>query len=187
MPYARRNFSRAPMRRRQRRWQWIRDNRNSVTPIVEPAFATVDLLNIFRVNVGVDLNFPEFTIWRVRIKVSVRFTPTLTAANIDSNCGVVVAMFVDDMSDVGNNPNVSSYHEKYLLWDSMYIYKTLSNAGGTTAFASTEDIALYQEYDMKGRRKLGNIGDSLLFQLAPIHGTIVNYSLTQQTLVLMGH
>jgi len=154
---------------------------------VEPAFATVDLLDNFRNVVGIDLNFPEFTIWRIRIKVSVRFTPTLTASNIDSNCGVSVAMYVDDMADVGTNPNVSQYHEKYLLWDAMYVYKTLNQAAASTNVSTATDIALYQEYDMKGHRKLGNIGDTLQFQLAPVHGNIVNYALTQQTLVLMGH
>jgi len=176
-------------RRSTRRWQWIRESRNSVAAIPEPTFQTVDLIDNFRSLVGIDLNFPEFTIWRIRIKIAVRITPVLTTNTVNSNSGVTVALFCDDMAATYTNPVVAKYNERFLLWDAMYVYKTIGSSGGFVddTVAPSTDLALYQEYDLKGRRKLANIGDTLLFQIAPTAATIVNYSTTYQILCLTGH
>ena len=187
MPFARRRFSRSPVRARVRRWQWIRSSRNSVAAIPEPSFQTIDLLDNFRTLVGIDLNFPEFTIWRIRLKVSVRITPVLTAGSVDSNASVTLAIFCDDMAATYTNPVVSKYNEKFLLWDDMYVYKTLAAAGGGTTVPASTDVPMYAEYDLKGHRKLANIGDTLLFQIAPTGASVVNYSLNYNVLALMGH
>ena len=181
----RRTFTRG-RRMSNRRWLWIRSQANSVTAIPAPSFQTVDLLANYRTLAGIDLNLPEFTIWRIRIKISVRLTPQATAAtHIESNSGVTVAIFCDNMAGTYTNPVVAGFDERYLLWDTLYTSKVVSQAIAFSNIASVEDVLLYQEYDLKGRRRLGNIGESLLLQVAPLaEGTIQNYSYQQSTLVL---
>ena len=183
MPYRRRTFVRRSAQR-NRRWLWIRSAANSVTPIPDASFESVDLLSNYRLLAGIDLNLPEFTIWRIRFKVSVRITPVLSAGHVDSNSAVTIALFCDNMVGTYTNPVVAGFDERYLLWDRLFTYKTLSNSTGVANFAAPEDIALYGEYDMKGHRRLGNIGETLLFQIAAGGLTIANYSYQQNTLVL---
>jgi len=185
MPYRRSFRSRGNFSRRPRHWLWVRSAENNVSAITAPAFGQSDLLSSYRSLAGVTLTIPDFTIWRIRISISIKFTVT-AGQDIDSNAGVLVALLVDDMSDVGTNPVTSQYHERYLLWDEMYVYKSLMQSTATTMFASAAHVPLYKEYDLKGHRKLSNIGDSLLLQVAPIAaGSIANYSFQQSTLVLL--
>jgi hypothetical protein len=173
------------MVRRNRHWLWIRSAENNVTAITAPAFGQSDLLSSYRTLAGVTLTIPDFTIWRIRISISIKFS-LAAASDVDSNAGVLVAILVDDMSDPGTNPVVSQYHERYLLWDQLYVYKTFAQGGNLTSIATAEHVALYKEYDLKGHRKLSNIGDSLLLQVAPVAtGSIANYSFQQSTLVLL--
>ena len=173
--------------RRKRRWQWIRSTENSVTPISTSNFAQHDLLLNYRTLAGIDLNLPEFTIWRVLIKISIRISVAPAAAFV-SNDGAQFAVFVDDMSDVGSNPVVSPYDEKYMLWDAIYAYEAFMQGGVNTTQETQGPLALFKSYDIKTHRKIENLKESLLFQIAPTgNSTVEDYSWTQNTLVLLGH
>jgi len=129
---------------------------------------------------------PEFTIWRIRFKISIRITVT-PAGSFGSADGVKLAVFVDDMSDPGSNPVTSPYDEKYMLWDTIYVFETLMSSKGTTS-GTSESLALFKDYDIKTHRKIANLKESLLFQIAPMGAvTVQGYAWSQNTLVLLGH
>lgn len=184
MPIMRRRFPRRMVRSR-RRWQWIRSNENTVTVVGPAAFEQKDLLQTYRALAGIDLNLPEFTIWRVRFKISIRINVS-PAVQFTPNDGVKLAVFVDDMADPGVNPVTGPYDEKYMLWDTIYVYETLMASRGVTS-GTSENIALFRDYDIKTHRKIGNLKETLLFQIAPLGAaTIHDYAWTQNTLVLLG-
>jgi len=173
-----------PRVRRPKHWLWVRNTQNSVAPIVAPAFATIDLLSNYRALAGISLNLPEFTIWRIRIQLAIRLSIAPRTV-FESNDGVVVAAYVDDMADTGNNPVANQYHEHYLLWDSMFAYESIAHGNTLVGDPSVTDLALWKTYDLKGRRRISNIGETLQFQFAPTSsGTIVNYSYSQSVLLL---
>ena len=170
--------------RRKPHWMWIRSQANSVSPIIAPAFNTADLLLNYRTLAGIDLNLPEFTIWRFRIKVSIKFN--VTAATLESNSGVTVAAFVDNMAATFTNPVAAVFDERYLIWDTIFAFSALQQGANGGDVLNATNLAMYKEYDVKSHRKLGNIGETLLFQIAPLGtGEVLNYSYQQSTLVLL--
>ena len=172
--------------RRKRRWQWIRSTENSVTVIPAAGFAQHDLLSTYRTTAGIDVNLPEFTIWRIRIKVSFRIS-AVAATQYEANDGVHIAVFVDDMNDTGQNPVVAPYDEKYMLWDAIYASESLQYSSNASPIGTTP-VFLFREYDIKTHRRIENLKETLLFQVGSSgQADIENHSWTQNTLVLLGH
>ena len=180
----RRRFSRArTIVPRRRHWLWIRQNFNSTAAILPSAFNQLDLLGSYRAAAGVDLNLPEFTIWRFRIKVSIRFN-VAPATSYVSNDGVLIAAFCDDKNDPGSHPATSIYEEKFLIWHVIYAFEAIAQGANGGSLDGANSIALYHDFDVKSHRRLDNIGDSLIFQIAPVglDGNVLDYSI--QTTIL---
>ena len=167
---------------RRRRKLFVRQVYNSVAPVVGPAVSQLDLLNNYRVAVGVDLNLPEFTIWRFRIKVSIRFSvapaTTYTAAS-----GVLVAAFCDDKNRAATNPVVGQYEERYLIWDWMYASDAIRSGANGGLESGTNSILMYKEYDVRSHARLRNLGDTLILVLAP-SDEILDFSIQTSILCL---
>ena len=186
----RRFSSRRPMlvQRRKPHWLWVRANTNDPTSIPVTTHRTFDLLANYRTLAGIDLNLPEFTIWRVRIKVNVKFNLAIAQPTFEPSDGILVAMYVDDMADNGTNPVVSVYHEHYLIYEEIFAYKMLqegANGGQLTPQVATAAIPLYREFDVKSHRRITNIGETLQLQLAAFgNGVIQTSALSYSILVL---
>lgn len=182
--FRRRSFVR---RRRPRHWLWVRSNQNSVAGVANASFAQNDLLNVYRTTAGIDINLPEFTIWRLRIRISVHVTvkPVVSYTSAD---GVLVAVFCDDFGDPGTNPVTSPYDERYMLWDTMYVSEALmTGVNGGSLTDATNGILMEKQYDIKAHRRLGNLKDSCLLQIAPTGSAlaITDFSFTQSMLLLL--
>jgi len=174
-------------RRSRRRWQWIRSNENRTNNIGAPDFNQIDLLSTYRALAGIDLNLPEFTIWRVRFRISIRITFPVGTTVVGPEDGAKLAVFVDDMADAGSNPVTAPYDEKYMLWDTLYCYESIMQ-GRSDAAVPPDGLAVFKDYDIKTHRKIGNLKESLMFQIAPTGSAIVTgFAWTQNTLVLLGH
>lgn len=170
----RRRFS-GGFRRRRAKYMWVRSTENVVAP--QP-LSTIDLLGVWKQQMGITLNLPTLTIWRILLKISIRFDFT----SIGANDGAMIALFVDDLEDVLTaNPVVSPYDEKYLMWDQLYATEQFFMAGSTPTL---NEPVLYKQYDIRSHRKLPNLDDTLVLQIAATGLiTIKDFSFTQSTLV----
>ena len=171
---------------RKRHWLWIRQNFNSTSAIPTAEFSQLDLLGDYRFTAGIDLNLPEFTIWRLRVKVSVHIT-VAPATTYTSSDGVIIAAYCDDKNDPGTHPSVSKYEEKFLIWDVMYAFNAIASGTNGGLLDGTKSVAIYKEYDVKSHRRLDNIGDSLIFQIAPVglQTSVLDYSIQTSILNLL--
>lgn len=161
-----------PMRRRStfyptrraapaRRMQWVRELQNSVT---FPNPQNIDLLNLFRLQFNVAANFPDIVIERVHLTVSARYTITTPGANT----GICVAMWTDSLQQVQLNAVADPYAQHYMIFDTIYQTEQQMQAG---AVGATGDVA-FRRYDVKSKRKLRSIQETLWLQLIPV-GAIV--------------
>ena len=166
MPY-RRMIPRRTFVRKPRRFQWARMNSNDPVVINVPGFYQEDLLTTFKSEYGFTVNFPDIVIWRIRIKVSMTFRFPAAIVN-DETYGAVVGVFVDDtaftLQSVGTHP----YSEKYMWYENVYYNESVM--GGAPAPVANGFGKLVHTFDIKTRRKLQNIEDSLILQVAPVGG-----------------
>jgi hypothetical protein len=169
--------------RRRAHYLWIRQQFDNVTPIPTAAFDTNDLLAGYRATAGIDLNLPEFTIWRVRLKVSVRIS-VAPATTYTSSDGAIVALYVDDKTDSGTNPVTSPYDEKYMVYDILYASQSIQNGGNGGLENGANSILMFREFDVKTHRRLENLASTLQLQIAPtgLQTSILDYSIQHSTL-----
>ena len=182
--FRRRTFVPRPIgARRRAHYLWIREQFNNVTPIATASFQTDDLLAGYRATAGIDLNLPEFTIWRVKLKVSVRISvapaTTYTAAD-----GALVTLYVDDKTDPGTFPVTSPYDEKYMLYDILYASQAIMMGANGGLEDGTKSILLFREFDVKTHRRLENLNSTLQLQICPtgLQTSILEYAIQHSTL-----
>lgn len=183
MPYLRRR----PMirRRRKAKWMWIRSNEQNLSP-ASPGPNLNSLTAAFRTTQGgLLLELPDLVVWRIHIKISIRFRYSSTAfsANEGVFCGIAVdshaQLTLSDMSFLAN-----PYSEQYLMWDVLFCHDQNTQDTGGLTFTSTLDNFLYRSYDIKAHRRFRNVDDDLLLQLTAIGNiTLQDYSFVQSTLV----
>ena len=145
--------------RPRRKWLWVRESYNNVGPVHQPNTNYIDMLGTFKTQMGINLNLPDITIWRVIIKISVHLG--LAPAAYTDNSGITVATFVDDekKSDTANwNMVTSPFDEQYMMWDNIYVAQSQQYYEIPTALGG---YALYERYDMRTHRKLRNVNETL--------------------------
>lgn len=152
--------------RRRKAYIWVRGAESTVTPVNQPSFIAHDLLERYRSTAGINLNLPEFTIWRVHIKIAIKFS--VTAAAVTD--GALFAMFVEQSAAQGGltavfDPLLNPYNQRYMMWDAL-MANELRMQGGT----DPTNIYLYRNYDIKTHRRLVNLGDSLWLTVTPFGG-----------------
>jgi hypothetical protein len=180
----RRTFAR---RRVRRNWQWVRQTFNDTAVVTPPGFYQEDLLQTLRSELGLAVQFPDITIWRVRIKISAKITwvasPTAQFAD-----GITVALFVDDPSFNLQSALLKPYSEKYMHYSTMY-YSEAVMLGERGIAANNTDYLNTGWLESKARRRLGNLEDSLILQVCPTGSdisTLQGISVTQVTLLSLG-
>lgn len=157
--YFRRRSSIMP--RRKRKWIWIRESVNDPAP-ASGTLSTTDLLSTFRTHGGITINLPELTIWRIKLRISITIS---LAATVNENDGVLATVFVDSLNQTMLNQLTNPFDEKDMIYSMMYATKTLSQSTGNSTGAQT-NVCLYEEYDIKARRRLRAIDDTLWLQFA---------------------
>jgi len=163
---------------------WVREALNVATPVGPgPAFTSFDLLGNFRGVMGISLNLPDIVIWRIHIKVSIRFTLAPSTA-IQANDSVLFSLFVDTSNQTLLNPVTQPYSEKFMMFDNLYA-SSLVQQGLTVAASLPGDLLMFKEYDIKSHRRIANLDETLWMTLSPqgTDLTILNWSATHSTLV----
>ncbi len=174
-------------RRVRRNFQWARLTSNDVTVVVPPAFYQEDLLSSFKAAYGFSINFPDISIWRVRLRISVAIKWTAGVVNPET-AGVIVGVFVDaptvqTLASVGLQP----YAEKYMYYHAHY-YSEAIMGGGRVPAANIVDFYTFP-IDIKVKRRFANIDDTLVLQVAPTGAAVASLnglSWTSSVLMSLG-
>ena len=152
---------------RRHNYIWVRGAENHVTGVVQPNQDQYDLLASYRTRSGVTLNIPEFTIWRIHIRISIQFG--LSPATAVANSACLLTLFVDTADFSGLPLTLSEpYSEQYLMYDNLYVSELIMNGFNVPAATPTIDVlAAVRNYDIKSHRRLGNLNETLWLTLTP--------------------
>lgn len=155
MAYRRGYARRYLMPRRPRRpGAWIHQVANNASPSAQN---NVDLLSSLRSALGVSVNLPEIRIWRIKLRVSIRFSITTLAASQ----GALVAVFVDSKNQTVLDMVANPFDQHFTIYDMNYASRQEMEAGtqGTNGFAVT------RSYNTRCRARLRNLTDTLFMQI----------------------
>lgn len=160
--------------RRKPRYIWARGNTNNAS--ANASLNSIDLLSAFRSHAGISINLPAFTIWRVRIRITVVIT---LAAAMASNDGVLVTGFIDSYDQTPNNQLSNTYDQQYTTFDML----AAADSGEFAHATAAGTYILTKEYDLKAHRKLQALDDTYWIQLASSGQAVqTNYTLTYAVL-----
>lgn len=144
--------------RRRARWLWIRGA--TAVPSPNATLNNSDPLAGYRTNAGITINLPEFTIWRIKIRVSINIT---IAAAAGANDGILFTAFTDSMSQTPVNQLANSWDQRHLMYTNMYLSKYISSTNESGAAGT---YYMYEEFDLKSHRKMHQLNDTLFLQFA---------------------
>lgn len=165
--------------RRRPKWRWIRQTFNNAAP--SGTLNSIDLLSNFKTHAGISINLPDITIWRLRIRISIDVS--ITGGTTTSNDGVLVTAFVDSSNQVVVSQLLDPMDQHDMVYDMLYTFETIARTDNNL---TTNFVALFREYDLKSRRVLQNIDDTLFIQLAASgNAVIANYSISMALLTKM--
>lgn len=160
------------MRRRVRRnWQWARATSNDTSIITLPGHYQEDLLASFKSEYGFSVNFPDITIWRIHLKISVSIKWAAAITNPEA-AGVILGVFVDDPSFTIQGVETHPYMEKFMYYGATYYSEMLAMGEREPANNQVDQIVITR--DIKARRRLGNVEDSLILQVGGTGATLVS-------------
>ena len=149
--------------------------RQAVDNAAPGATNTTDLLVGFKTTLGLTAQgtLPDFTIYRIHLKVAIAMHETAAAANN----GASVAVYVDSFNQVALPAFVNPYDQQWLVFDEAYISEAKMN-GGVTPFN------VVHTYDVRARRRVMNITDTLIIQIDAIGAAVLDsYSYVLSCLV----
>jgi len=101
---------------------------------------------------------------------------------------MTIALFVDDPSFTLQSALLKPYSEKYMYYGTKY-YSEAVMLGERGIAANNTDYLNSDWLDIKARRRLGNVDDSLVLQVIPTGSDVSSFqgiSFTQSTLVSLG-
>lgn len=167
----RRSFrTRIRSRRSRPRTFWVRQAMNSAAPAVQ---SDLDLLGGYLTTAGLTASPQEMVIERIHIVLCVTVTVTTSGANN----GISICSWVDSRNQARLAAQVNPYDQQFLIFDQAYIGEALQH-GGVTPFN------IVKRYDVKARRKVPSITDTLWLQLSQIGAcTFIGYSVVFSVLL----
>lgn len=173
-----RRYRRALMPRRRGRFEW---NRQSFQPTVNATLMNVDLLGGFRTAAAISINLPEITIWRIKLRISIKFTLAAAMAAAD---GVLLTVFVDGQTQTPLTQISNPLDERDMLYALLFASETVMTGSSTTGAGT---FIMYKEFDIKTHRRLRSLNDTLWLQLASSgQAQITDVSISQATLLRVG-
>jgi len=162
-PIARRSFNRPKVN-----WQWVRFSSNDAATVVLPAGNYLeDLLQSFKTAMGLTVNLPDITIWRILLKISITIKFPAAIANPEAY-GALMVVFVDDKLFTFTVANTDPYFERFLMYKAIY-YSEAVMMGEAQPVASATGV-ITKDFDIKAHRRLENIEDTLLLQVSGLGG-----------------
>lgn len=153
--------------RRRAKWLWVRE---TISDVSASAIHNYDLLTQYKADMGITLNLPDIRIWRIILKISIRFH--LSPATITASDGFLLSLFVDDSQVFPTNTLLSPYGEMYQTWDQIYMASLWQQ--GQVLSVATNNFMLYREYDVRTHRKLRDFKDTQIMQLVSTGNTVTD-------------
>lgn len=161
--------------RTRRSYDWLRQ---VYQPTVNATLMNVDMLSGFRTAAGITINLPEITIWRIRLKISLKVT---IAAVMAANDAVHLTLFVDGQSQTPISQSSNPLDQQDMWWDTIYLTEAVMTGSSTTGAGT---FVLYKEYDIKSHRKFKAAQDTIFLQLATTgQPQITDASVSQSILI----
>lgn len=164
----------------------MRNTSSDSSVVNSPGHYTEDLLVSFKNEYGFTINFPDITIWRVILRISLSIKWIAAPVNFEQ-AGFILGLFVDDPNFTLQGVESHPYAEKYMYYGATY-YTEAIMAGERTIAANNTDV-ITKNFDIKARRRLGNIEDSLLMQVGTTGSPVASFqglSWTQSVLISLG-
>jgi hypothetical protein len=126
-----------------------------------------DLLADFRTSLGININLPGFTIWGIKIRISIRFDITTI---YNQAFGYTVGLVVDDINGTPPDPNVDVNSD--WMWRTWYPLLPPTDIGqfSTTTAPTNTMFVRTVEIDCKSHRKMEEVGQSLFLVLSTTGG-----------------
>lgn len=143
---------------------WVRAAMNSASPVAQN---DIDLLSGYLTTAGLTASPQEMVVERIHLIVAVVFT----VATPGANNGVSIASWVDSRNQTRLSAQANPYDQQFLIYDEAYVGEALQH-GGVTPFN------IVKRFDVKARRKVPSITDTLWLQLSQIGTiTLTSYSI----------
>jgi len=175
--FRRRSFTR-PVRNK-RKTIWADFDFNDLAPVAAPN--AYDLLVPFQTATGISLNLPGITIGRVLIKISIIYTPGAAAANNGARFGLGIEdrSYTNLNLGVVNSPLTQPYDQNWMWLEQLYQSEQELMSGVLT------NPVLYRSVDVRAKRKIPNIGESLLFSVEATGNSLLNEVAVSGRVLLM--
>jgi len=187
MPFRTRRAMPAMRRGPKPRYQWVRSSENSLAIVHQPGATLFDLLKTWRVANNITLQLPDLVIWRIHIRVTIRFN--LTVAAIQASQGAHIAIYCDDAVLAAQATTYTAflepYSRKFLMWDMIETADNEQGGGFTNVTLNTSNnFLLSRPYDIRSHRKLQNQEETLLLSVTEVGQiAIQEIAFTQSTLL----
>lgn len=181
MARIRRGFIR---RRVRRNWQWVRFTSNDVTTVVAGTSQYVeDLLSSYRLELGIGVNLPDITIWRIRLRISIHITFPAVITNPEAY-GCTMALLVDNLGFTFPLISSHAYQEQFLWYETVYFSDMISQGSQGSPPANGTGY-LFKSFDVKARRRVRNLDDSLILLVSPTGGLTNAFGMSYSGSVLL--
>lgn len=163
-------------------WQWARETSNDVVIITPPSYYLEDLLASFKSAYGFNINFPDIVIWRIHLRISVTVRFPASIVNPEAY-GVLVTVYPEDMNFIQENAVTHPYMERFMYYKTLYYSEAV--LGGEAQPVANSNGTLFHEFDIKAHRRLANLEDTLILQVAPTGGLASLQGLSWSSSVLL--
>ena len=170
------------MRRARHNLQWARFTSNDTGTVTPPAAYVEDLLLTWKTEYGFSVNLPDIVIWRVRFRISISIKFPASIVNPEAY-GAVVGLYTDTLGLTQLSVSAHPYFEKFMWYQTVY-YSEAVMAGEAQPVANATGM-IVKEFDVKARRRLGNVEDTLILNVGPTGGLASAQGLAFSGSVLM--
>jgi len=169
-----------------RHYTWVRQSANDTAVPASPAGYQEDLLLPLRSELALGVNLPEITIWRIHLKISITIRFIAAVVNAEA-AGVILGIFVGDNANTFVAVNTRPFSEHWLMYKTLYYNEAVMQ--GEAPAANNANGVIVHEFDIKARRKLQGVDDTLLMQVFPTGAAIASLqglAWSQSTLITIG-
>jgi hypothetical protein len=147
----------------------------------------MDLLATWRLANNFTLQLPDLTIWRIHIRVTIRFN--FASTTVQAAQGAHVSIYCDDRNEriqaTTYTGFLNPYSNNFLMWDQMYTADLMQGAGDQVfTLNTTQNYTMTRSYDVKSHRRLRNQEETLWLDVSEIGTISINEISFQQSTLL---
>lgn len=133
------------------------------------------MLANYRNQFAITANLPGMTVMRLHLRLQVH----MTESSVVVNNGAFVSCWVDSTNQAILTATARPFDQQWLIFDELFVGEALQQ-GGVTPFM------VNRVYDVRARRKIQNVMDTLWIQIATQGtATVVAYAYILSLLVML--